>query len=37
VDSFEEKVRVITLNMVFSKVITLPMISLTKHEESIKA
>ena len=36
-NSFEEKVRVITLNMVFSKVITFPMVSLTRHEESIKA
>ena len=33
----KKKLRVITLNMIFSKVITLPMVSLTRHEESIKA
>ena len=33
----KKKLRVITLNMVFSKVITFPMVSLTRHEESIKA
>jgi len=32
----KKKLRVITLNMVFSKVTILPMISLTRHEESIK-
>ena len=33
----KKMLRVITLNMVFSKVITLPMVSLTRYEESIKA
>ena len=33
----KKKLRVITLNMIFSKVITLPMVFLTRHEESIKA
>ena len=33
----KKKLRVITLNMVFSKVTTLPMVSLTRHEEFIKA
>jgi len=33
----KKNLRVITLNMVFSKVITLPMVSLTRHEESITA
>ena len=32
----KKKLRVITLHMVFSKVTTLPMVSLTRHEESIK-
>ena len=33
----KKKLRVITLNMLFSKVTTLPMVSLSRHEESIKA
>jgi len=33
----KKKLRVITLNMLFSKVTTFPMVSLTRHEESIKA
>ena len=33
----KKKLRVITLNMIFSKVITLPMVFFTRYEESIKA